>query len=61
MATGTNARVIADLCNGGTGVGTDCSPEAPNDSKHVGTNTALAATDPTVLTNLPFYVAALPK
>ena len=63
VATGINARVIADaiLCNGGTGVGTDCSPDAPNDSKHVGVNTALAATTPATLTNLPFYVAALPK
>lgn len=62
-ATGTNARVIADaiLCNGGTGVGTNCSPDAPNDSQHVGVNTALAAVAPAVLTNLPFYVAALPK
>ena len=63
MATGINARVIADaiLCNGGTGVGTDCSPDAPNDGQHVGVNTALAAVAPAVLTNLPFYVAALPK
>jgi hypothetical protein len=62
-ATGVNARVIADatLCNGGTGVGSDCSPEAPNDSEHVGVNTALAAAAPAILTNLPFYVAALPK
>ena len=62
-ATGINARVIADaiLCNGGTGVGTNCSPDAPNDSQHVGVNTALAAVAPAVLTNLPFYVAALPK
>jgi hypothetical protein len=63
VATGVNARVIADaiLCNGGTGVGTDCSPDAPNDSEHVGVNTALAATAPATLTNLPFYVAALPQ
>jgi hypothetical protein len=62
-ATGVNARVIADatLCNGGTGVGSDCSPEAPNDNQHVGVNTALAAVTPAVLTNLPFYVAALPE
>jgi hypothetical protein len=63
MATGVNARVIADatLCNGGTGVGSDCSPDAPNDKKHVGVNTALAAAAPAIFTNLPFYVAALPK
>ncbi len=63
VATGVNARAIADaiLCNGGTGVGTDCSPEAPNDNEHVGVNTALAAATPAILTNLPFYVAALPK
>jgi hypothetical protein len=63
VATGVNARVIADatLCNGGTGVGSDCSPEAPNDKQHVGVNTALAAATPAILTNLPFYVAALPK
>jgi hypothetical protein len=63
VATGINARVIADaiLCNGGTGVGTDCSPTAPNDSKHVFVNTALAAASPAILTNLPFYVAVLPK
>jgi hypothetical protein len=63
VATGTNARVFVDaiLCNGGSGIGTDCSPDAPNDSKHVGVNTALAATAPATLTNLPFYVAALPK
>ncbi len=63
VASGTNARVIADaiLCNGGSGVGTDCKPDAPNDSQHVGVNTALAATAPAVLTNLPFYVAALPQ
>jgi uncharacterized protein (DUF2141 family) len=63
MATGVNARVIADatLCNGGTGVGSDCSPDAPNDSQHVGVNTALAAVAPAVLTNLPFHVAALPE
>ncbi len=62
VATGVNARVIADaiLCNGGTGVGTDCSPTAPNDSEHVFVNTALAAVAPAVTTNLPFYVAALP-
>ncbi len=36
-ATGVNASVIADAtrCNGGTGVGSDRSPEAPNDSAHV--------------------------
>jgi hypothetical protein len=63
LATGVNGRVIADatLCNGGTGVGSDCSPTAPNDRKHVGVNTALAATAPATFTNLPFYVAALPK
>jgi hypothetical protein len=63
VATGVNARVIADaiLCNGGTGVGTDCQPDAPNDSEHVGVNTALAVANPAILTNLPFYVAALPK
>ena len=63
VATGVNARVIADatLCNGGAGVGSDCSTEAPNDSQHVGVNTALAAVSPAVLTNLPFHVAALPK
>jgi hypothetical protein len=63
MATGTNGRVIVDaiLCNGGSGVGTDCSPDAPNDSRHVGVNTALAATAPATFTNLPFYVAALPR
>jgi hypothetical protein len=63
VATGVNARVIADatLCNGGAGVGSDCSPEAPNDSEHVGVNTALAAVTPAVLTNLPFYIAALPE
>ena len=63
VATGTNARVFASaiLCNGGTGVGTDCQPDAPNDDQHVGVNTALAATAPAVLTNLPFYVAVLPQ
>jgi hypothetical protein len=63
VASGVNGRVIADatLCNGGTGVGSDCSPDAPNDNKHVGVNTALAATAPATFTNLPFYVAALPK
>ena len=63
VATGVNARVIADatLCNGGTGVGSDCSPEAPNDKEHVGVNTALAVAAPAIFTNLPFYVAALPK
>ena len=63
VASGVNARVIADatLCNGGTGVGSDCSPDAPNDKRHVGVNTALAAAAPAIFTNLPFYVAALPK
>jgi len=63
MATGTNARNITNvnLCNGGTGVGSDCSPFAPNDNEHVGVNTALAAAAPAIFTNLPFYVAALPK
>jgi hypothetical protein len=63
LATGTNVRNIANvnLCNGGTGVGSDCSPFAPNDNEHVGVNTALAAVAPAVTTNLPFYVAALPK
>ena len=63
VASGVNARVIADatLCNGGTGVGSDCPPSAPNDSEHVGVNTALAAAAPAILTNLPFYVAALPE
>ena len=63
VASGVNARVIADatLCNGGTGVGSDCSPSGPNDSEHVGVNTALAAAAPAILTNLPFYVAALPE
>jgi hypothetical protein len=63
VASGVNGRAIADatLCNGGAGVGSDCSPDAPNDNKHVGVNTALAATAPATFTNLPFYVAALPK
>jgi hypothetical protein len=63
VATGVNGRVIADaiLCNGGSGVGADCSPDAPNDSRHAAVNTALAATAPATFTNLPFYVAALPK
>jgi hypothetical protein len=63
MATGVKARVIADatICNGGGGVGSDCTGFAPNDSMHVGVNTALAATAPATFTNLAFYVAALPK
>ena len=63
VASGVNGRVIVDatLCNGGTGVGSDCSPDAPNDNRHVGVNTALAATAPATFTNLPFYIAALPK
>jgi hypothetical protein len=63
MAAGVKARNIADvnLCNGGAGVGSDCSPFAPNDNQHVGVNTALAATTPATFTDLPFYVAALPK
>jgi hypothetical protein len=63
VASGVNGRVIADatLCNGGAGVGSDCSPDAPNDNRHVGVNTALAATAPATFTNLPFYIAALPK
>ena len=63
MATGTNARVIADatVCNGGTGVGSNCSPTTPNDNRHVFVNTALATGAPAILTNLPFYVAALPE
>lgn len=62
-ATGTNARVIANatLCTGGTGVGSDCAPTAPNDNRHVFVNTALAAAAPAILTNLPFYIAALPE
>jgi hypothetical protein len=62
-ATGTNARVIANvtLCNGGTGVGSNCSPTAPNDGEHAFVNTALAVVSPAILTNLPFYVAALPE
>jgi hypothetical protein len=63
VASGVNGKVIADatLCNGGSGVGSDCSGDAPNDKRHVGVNTALATVDPTIYTNLPFYVAALPK
>jgi hypothetical protein len=63
IASGINGRVIATaiLCNGGTGVGTDCSPTAPNDGKHAFVNTALAVAAPATFTNLPFYVAALPK
>jgi hypothetical protein len=63
MGTGVKSRNIVDvnLCNGGTGVGSDCSPFAPNDNEHVGVNTALAAAAPAIFTNLPFYVAALPK
>jgi len=63
VASGVNSRVIADatLCNGGQGVGSDCSGFAPNDSQHVGVNTSLAAAAPATETNLPFYVAALPK
>jgi len=63
VATAVNARAFASaiLCNGGTGVGDDCQPDAPNDSEHVGVNTALAVGTPATLTNLPFYVAALPK
>jgi hypothetical protein len=63
MATGVKSRNIVDvnLCNGGAGVGSDCSPFAPNDNQHVGVNTALAAAAPAIFTNLPFYVAALPE
>ncbi len=63
VASGVNSRVIADatLCNGAQGVGSDCSGFAPNDSQHVGVNTALAAAAPALEINLPFYVAALPK
>ena len=63
VATGAKARTVvtASLCNGGTGVGSDCSGFAPNDSRHVGVNTALAVATPATFTDLPFYVAALPK
>jgi hypothetical protein len=63
VASGVNGKVIADatLCNGGSGVGSDCSDFAPNDKRHVGVNTALAFSAPADFTNLPFYVAALPK
>jgi len=62
VAAGVKFRNIVDvnLCNGGAGVGSDCSPFAPNDNRHVGVNTALAVGTVTD-TNLPFYVAALPK
>ena len=55
--------VGAQLCNGGKhGIGKDCSPYDPNDSRHVRVVTMLnGALPPAQFTNLPFYVAALPK
>ncbi len=64
VVSGAKGREIADaaLCNGGTGVGEDCSPTAPNDKKHVRVDTALAGSvTPATFTDFPFYIAALPK
>jgi hypothetical protein len=51
---GTTIDVV--LCNGGAGVGYDCSPDAPNDSQHVEVDVVH-----TTFVNDPFYIAALPK
>jgi hypothetical protein len=53
--------VGASPCTGGTGVGADCSPNFPNDRKHVLVHTMTPSQLGPVYTNLPFYIAALPK
>lgn len=67
VVSATRQREIATayLCNGGKlGVGRDCSGYAPNDSRHVRVVTLLGGGSPPNLgrfTDLPFYIAALPK
>ena len=62
-ATGIVGRTIIEvvLCNGGAGVGYDCSPDAPNDSQHVEVDVLHTNTAPSTFGNAPFYIAALPK
>jgi len=61
--TGIAGREIVDvvLCNGGAGVGYDCSPDAPNDSQHVEVSVFRAYEAPATFGDAPFYIAALPK
>jgi hypothetical protein len=60
MATGTDGSEIVDvvLCNGGAGMGYDCSPNAPNDSQHVEVDTFYSGAG---YSNARFFIAALPK
>ena len=62
-ATGILGREIVDvvLCNGGSDVGYDCSPDAPNDNQHVEVDVVRATTAPATFGNAPFFIAAVPK
>ena len=55
--------VGAYLCNGGRHhIGKNCTPNDRNDSRHVRVVTTLSGPFPTArFTNLPFYIAVLPK